>query len=70
MNATYFAVCDCCGKRCYSSRRMARRARRAIDRRLRVYYCTDGGAAWHLGHLSRRVLAGVVDRRALYGGGS
>lgn len=42
-------TCDACGKRCYGSRKEARRLGRALypGESLRAYQC---GEFWHIGH--------------------
>lgn len=65
-------VCPLCGKRCYLTRKDARRIARRIPqppgKRLNAYpSCGElandkGGEYWHLGHLPKPVVRGKIPR--------
>jgi len=60
----HIATCTTCGKRCYTSKAVAKRVARSLkgDRsggHLSAYRC---GTYWHLGHLPSLVVRGVIGR--------
>ena len=58
-------TCGTTGKRCFWTKREAKRVARLVRRkadRMSAYQCGDH---WHIGHLAPDVLAGEVDRREL-----
>lgn len=59
----YIGTCSICGKRCYTSRKLAKRAARSIQgnrgKRMSAYAC---GQWWHIGHLPDVVRRGKVHR--------
>jgi hypothetical protein len=62
----HVGTCATCGKRCYPSKARAKKVARSLrgDRsgqHLSVYRCGDS-AYWHLGHLPRDVVRGVMGR--------
>lgn len=58
-----------CGKRGYSSRKMARRARAGLPgENLHIYQCPSSHApSWHLGHLHEPVVRGELTKGQYYG---
>lgn len=61
--ALMVSTCDECGKRGYATKRAAKLAGRAVDRRCRPYRC---GRYWHFGHLPTVVIRGEYDRRRVF----
>jgi hypothetical protein len=62
----HVGTCATCGKRCYPSKAHAKKVARSLrgDRsgqHLSAYRCGDT-AYWHLGHLLRAVVRGVMGR--------
>lgn len=60
--------CDSCGKMCYRSRTMARRAmsEQFPGERMNAYVACSGDG-FHIGHLPRAIRTGATTRQAKYG---
>lgn len=55
-------TCETCGKQCYTTKALAKKAVRQMrgrQGRLNVYRC---GAAWHFGHPPAVLVAGLIAR--------
>jgi len=65
----HVTVCAYCGKRTYTSRALAKRARRLIpdNRGMRPYRCPHNPSAIHLGHLPVNVREGRITAPEIYG---
>lgn len=58
----YFATCEPCGKRSFSTRSAARKTAKQIPGRgLHAYACPKGHG-WHLGHLPTSVVRGAISK--------
>lgn len=56
-------VCTSCGKRCFETKRDAKKARKVIDRTMAVY---EHLGWWHVGHLPKVVTSGRFGRGDVY----
>jgi hypothetical protein len=68
---TYVGFCEPCGKRLYTSRKLAKQAadRRPAER-LREYRCPVQPGFFHIGHLPQRVRTGDVTAAEHYDSGA
>jgi len=62
----YAGHCERCNKKLYNSRAAARRAAKRFHRgeHLSPYPCDFNKGLWHIGHLTRSIIAGATRRRA------
>jgi hypothetical protein len=58
----HIGTCQVCGKRCFTSRKAARKAIRTIGDgdHMTAYRC--GASYWHIGHLPKAVIKGKTSR--------
>lgn len=61
----HIGTCPTCGKRCFTTRADARKARKKLPNHkgMTTYKC---GAYWHTGHLPKNVMLGHVTRSDIY----
>lgn len=65
MNHSRAWTCESCGKGSYMSKREAKQAAIAMDRRCRAYPCPADRTVWHYGHLPTAVRMGDFDRHTM-----
>lgn len=60
-------TCEHCGKRCYATRKDAKRAaRHARDGSMRPYRCLSDPEVFHTGHLPKVIKAGLMTADEVY----
>jgi hypothetical protein len=67
--ASDYVTCQHCGKRAYTSRKIARKAARETPNRgpaMREYRCPANESLWHNGHVTSIVRRGIVPASSAY----